>query len=294
MAIKACLTTSSCTNSGITDGILHAAREGADVANMSIGGLPSLNDGNNARSELIDRTIDEYDMQLVVSAGNDGAGANSVGDPSVATSTISVGASISQATWRSNYGSDSDRAMALIPFSSRGPREDGGFKPDVVAPGSAIATIPAWQNGAPVFGTYALPPGYGMFNGTSMSSPQVAGAAALLIGAYKATHGGDRPDPAALRDAIRASADPIAGVGAYEQGMGLVDVAGAWARLQAGYAPHAITATVPVTTPLAPFLTVPGRGVGIHERDGLVAGGSTVTRTYTLTRTSGPAGSVVR
>jgi subtilisin family serine protease len=293
MSIRACLTTTSCTSGGILDGISHAAQNGADVANMSIGGILALNDGNNARAEIIDRTIADYDMQLVISAGNDGPGSNTVGDPGVATSALTVGASITDDTWRANYGSDSATPLALMPFSSRGPREDGGFKPDVVAPGAAIAPIPPWQDGRPIAGTYGLPAGYGLQNGTSMAAPQVTGAAALLVGAHKATHGGARPDPAALRDALRGSATPIPGVGVHEQGTGLVDVAAAWDRLQAGHAPHAITATVPSGSPLAAFLKTPGVGVGIHERDGMVAGGPDRTRTYTVTRTSGPAGTVV-
>src|SRR5262249_38203658 len=50
MAVKVCLTTTSCTSSGLIDGVLYAAHNGADVVNISIGGLPALNDGNNART----------------------------------------------------------------------------------------------------------------------------------------------------------------------------------------------------------------------------------------------------
>ena len=75
----------------------------------------------------------------------------------------------------------------MFVFSSRGPREDGGFKPNISAPGAAVSTIPTWQPAARCAGTYALPPGYGMFNGTSMAAPQAAGAAALLISAAKQT-----------------------------------------------------------------------------------------------------------
>ena len=206
MAVKVCLTTTACTNSGLIDGVLYAANNGADVVNISIGGLPALNDGNNARAELYNRTIAEFNMQIVISAGNSGAGANTVGDPSVATDSISVGSSITDDTWLSNYGSTTQAAESLHPFSSRGPREDGGFKPNIVAPGAAISTTPLWQAGGPVAGTYALPPGYCMFNGTSMAAPQTTGGAALLISAYKATHGGARPTAAALRTAIMSSA----------------------------------------------------------------------------------------
>jgi hypothetical protein len=291
IAVKVCLTTASCTSSGLIDGVLYAAHNGADVVNISIGGLPALNDGNNARAELYNRTIDEFDMQIFISAGNSGAGANTVGDPSVATKAISVGAYVTDDTWLSNYGSVAANAEWLHPFSSRGPREDGGFKPDIVAPGAAVSTTPLWQPGGPVAGTYALPPGFSMLNGTSMAAPEATGAGALLVSAYKATHGGQRPAAAALRSAIRSGATYLPQLGAYEQGTGLLNVASAWEQLRAGQQPTAITATVPVSTVLSSQLATPDLGVGIHDREGVVLG-ERYTRTYTLTRTTGPVQAV--
>src|SRR5262249_11239147 len=148
-----------------------------DVINMSIGGLPALNDGNNARAVLYNRLIDENNVQMFISAGNDGSGANTVGDPAVAEKVDAVGSYISNASWKANYGSSAIRTDNMHPFSSRGPREDGGFKPTLIAPGSAISTTPTWQDGQPVAGTYTLPPGYSMLQGTSMASPQAAGSA---------------------------------------------------------------------------------------------------------------------
>ena len=291
MAVKVCLATTSCTNSGLIDGVLYAATNGADVVNISIGGLPGLNDGNNARAVLYNNTIAAYNMQIFISAGNSGAGANTVGDPSVATDAISVGSYITAETWLANYGSVAANATGLHPFSSRGPREDGGMKPAIVAPGSAISSTPQWQAGGPVAGTYALPPGYSMFNGTSMAAPQTTGAAALLVSAYKATHGGDRPPVAALRNAITSSADYQSNVGAYEQGAGLLDVPGAWSLLNAGPAPRSISGSVPVSTVLSGSLATPNVGIGIHDREGVVLGQKYV-RTFTFLRTTGPKSAI--
>jgi hypothetical protein len=198
-----------------------------------------------------------------------------------------VGSYITRATWLANYGSDPLNDKGLHPFSSRGPREDGGFKPDIIAPGAAISTTPRWQPGGPVTGTYTLPPGYAMLNGTSMAAPQAAGAGALLISAYKATFG-SRPTAAALRSAIRSSAAYQPQLGAYEQGTGLFAVTAAWDQLRAGQRPNAITASVPVSTVLSGQLATPNVGVGIHDREGVTLG-KKYNRTYTLTRTSGAA-----
>ena len=61
--------------------IYVAKQANVDVINMSIGGLPALNDGNNARALLYDRLIDQTNVQMFISAGNNGAGVNTIGDP---------------------------------------------------------------------------------------------------------------------------------------------------------------------------------------------------------------------
>ncbi|MBK1785277.1 S8 family serine peptidase [Prauserella cavernicola] len=285
MSVKVCLSTPSCTSSGLIDGVVYAAENGADVVNISIGGLPALNDGNNARAELYNRVIDTYNVQLFISAGNSGAGANSVGDPSVATDAVSVGSYITDDTWLSNYGSESPVAESLHPFSSRGPREDGGFKPDLVAPGAAISAIPRWQAPEPVPGTYELPAGYGMLNGTSMAAPQATGAAALLVSAYKGLHRGERPPVTALRSALTSTSRFIDGIDANAQGAGLIDTFRALTALR-GPGVHEVTTSVPVSTVLSGQLETPNTGVGIHDREGVTVG-KAYTRTYTLTRTTG-------
>ncbi|MDT0379386.1 S8 family serine peptidase [Streptomyces sp. DSM 42041] len=285
---RACSWSGGCTSVALTEGMIDLVTErGVDIVNMSIGGLPALNDGNNARAELYTRLIDTYDVQLVISAGNSGPGANTIGDPSLADKVLSVGASVSKETWAANYGSRVKTKYDMMPFSSRGPREDGGFTPVIAAPGASVNTVPSWQPGQPVpEAGYDLPPGYGMFQGTSMASPQAAGASALLLSAAKRR--GMELSPLSLRTALTSTADTIKGRQAYEQGAGLIDVEDAWKSIRRGATAHAYTVKAPVDTALSGFLKEPGFGSGLYDREGGLAVGERRTYTVDITRTSGP------
>ncbi|WP_328831409.1 S8 family serine peptidase [Streptomyces sp. NBC_00252] len=284
---RACTWTGGCTNVALTEGMIDlVANRGVDIVNMSIGGLPALNDGNNARAALYTRLIDTYGVQLVISAGNSGPGANTIGDPGLADKVISVGASISKQTWAANYGSQVATSYQLLPFSSRGPREDGGFTPTLVAPGAAINTTQTWMPGAPVpEAGYTLPAGYSMLQGTSMASPQAAGASALLLSAAKQKH--LALTPATLRTALTSTADHIKGVQAYEEGAGLIDIVDAWKSIKDGATSHEYTVKAPVDTAIDYALKTPGFGTGLYDREGGLKAGAKKTYDITLTRTTG-------
>jgi Subtilase family len=292
VSVRVCLFIAGCTAHALIEGMIYAAKDAnVDVINMSIGGLPALNDGNNARAILYNRLIDQSNVQMFISAGNSGPGLNTVGDPSVASKVMSVGTYISKATWQADYGSDSAYVDNQHNFSSRGPREDGGFKPEIIAPGAAVSSTPVWQPGGPVVGTYALPPGYSMFNGTSMAAPQATGAAALLLSAAKQSNVQKQPDQ--LRQALKSSTrflDPTR-AGAHEQGNGLINVGAAWDLLKTNINTVDIRSSVPVNTVISGFLAPPNTGVGIHDREGVTLG-QTYTRQYTFTRTTGNPGPI--
>lgn len=286
VSVRVCLFVAGCTAHALLEGMIYAARDAnVDVITMSFNGLPALNDGDNARAELYNRLIDTYDVQMFIAAGDSGPGSNTVADPSVADDVMSVGSYISKDTWQHNYGSDSARQDTLHGFSARGPREDGGFKPDIVAPGSAVTTAPTWQQGRPVPGSFALPPGYAVSDGTAIAAAQSAGAATLLVSA--ARDGSVEHGPAQLRRALADTARFIPGYQAYEQGNGLIDVGKAWGLLRDGVETVDISSSVPVNTALSDFLATPDVGVGIHDREGVTLGDSYV-REYTFVRHSGP------
>ncbi len=108
-----------------------------------------------------------------------------VGSPGSATQAITVAAHVTKVTWPSidgnNYTYSSPPAVgAIAPFSSPGPRRDGGQKPDISAPGMGI--VSAKSMSAAVANPWINPDGVHFTNqGTSMSSPHVAGGVALLL-----------------------------------------------------------------------------------------------------------------
>ncbi|MFV2017140.1 S8 family serine peptidase [Micromonospora sp. LOL_023] len=294
---RACTFAGGCTAAALTDGMIDLViTRGVDIINMSIGGLPALNDGNNARARLYNTLIDEYGVQMFISAGNSGPGTNTIGDPSVASSVVSVGANISKDTWLANYGSEVNKTKAMFNFSSRGPAEDGGFKPNISAPGSAISTIASYEPGGPVAEAgYPLPPGYGMYNGTSMAAPQATGAIALVLSGAKANN--LEFSTAQLRRAIYSGARWMNNVPAHEQGNGMLHVADTWKLLREGVETAEYSVDAPVCTPISEFLATPHRGTGVYNRcaaeDGGHRPGQTKVYPVTITRTTGPANNVL-
>jgi subtilisin family serine protease len=285
---RACLFIAGCTAHALTEGMIFVAKQSnVDVINMSIGGLPALNDGNNARCVVYKRLIEQSNVQMFISIGNSGPGVNTAGDPGVCDGVLGVGAYITDDTYLADYGAQLYEQDNLHYFSSRGPREDGGFDPDIVAPGAAISTTPLWQPGGGLAST--LPPGYSLLNGTSMAAPQSAGVGALLVSAANAN--GAQKQPAQIREALMSSGrylDPSR-FQAYDQGVGLIDVDAAWNLLRTNLKPVDISSSVEVNTILSDFLATPGIGKGIYDRED-VSVGQSYTRTYTFRRNDGPGG----
>ncbi|MGW1122417.1 S8 family peptidase, partial [Streptomyces tanashiensis] len=154
-------------DSAVIAGMEWAAAEGADVVNLSLGGPDSP--GVDPLEATVDRLTAEKGILFAIAAGNEGeTGPSSVGSPGSADSALTVGAV--------------DRNDRLAPFSSTGPRAgDGAVKPDVTAPGVAITAAAAAGSAIDTRpGTPHPAPGYLAIDGTSMATPHVAGAAAIL------------------------------------------------------------------------------------------------------------------
>ena len=107
-------------------------------------------------------------------------------------------------------------------FSSRGPTDDYRIKPDVVAPGNAV-TAATSKIGIPTQ-AMASPSGYTTVGGTSMATPHVAGAAALLRQLHPGWSTFDIKN--ALMNTARLLLDPRdeKPYSVMDQGAGLIDV----------------------------------------------------------------------
>ncbi|WP_405509340.1 S8 family peptidase [Streptomyces purpurascens] len=152
------------SDSEVLAGIEWAAAEGADVVNMSLGGgdTPAI----DPLEAAVNKLSEEKGILFAIAAGNEGDfGEQTIGSPGSAAAALTVGAV--------------DDKDVLADFSSRGPGLDGALKPDVTAPGVDItaAAAPGSQIAQEVGEN---PAGYMSISGTSMATPHVAGAAAIL------------------------------------------------------------------------------------------------------------------
>ncbi|MBI1936986.1 MAG: S8 family serine peptidase [Ignavibacteriales bacterium] len=167
-----------------------STNDAVDIINMSLGNV--MGGPNDAVSQAVDNACGQG-VVCVVAAGNDGGslGYNSIASPATSSYAISVGAV--------------DNNKYITYFSSKGPsRALYEIKPEVVAIGYQVNT------------TY-LSGQYIKANGTSFSSPFVAGMAALLI------EKNSNWNPLEIKAIITQSAEDL-GFDVWSQGLGLVRI----------------------------------------------------------------------
>jgi len=197
--------TELCDESAILAGMEWAAQNGATAVNLSLGGTdgPEIDPLEQAVADL----TAEYGTLFVIAAGNS-YGNQSIDSPGSAEDALTVGAV--------------DRDDQLADFSSRGPRRgDFGLKPDITAPGVEIVAARAagTDMGTPVGDHYTAA------SGTSMATPHVAGAVAIIAQQHPGW------TAAQLKAALMASAAVEPSLGAHEQGAGRMDVGAAMGQL---------------------------------------------------------------
>ncbi|MEM1565599.1 MAG: S8 family serine peptidase [Candidatus Bathyarchaeia archaeon] len=199
-----------------------------DVISMSLGG-PSLFDGRDIEDQLVDY-ITSHGITVVAAAGNEGPAPMTVASPGSANTAITVGAAAipvqTRVFWDYYYGElgigyylFTSEKPQIIYFSSRGPTSDGRLKPTLAAAGVFI--LSAWHNE-----TY--PQDLAWASGTSMATPAVSGAVALLNTYAEKFIPGATPED--YKQALQKGAVWLEGYSKYDQGAGFLN---AWNALQA-------------------------------------------------------------
>jgi subtilisin family serine protease len=195
MAFKVLDATGSGSSSSVIAGIEMAldpdgnpaTDDAVDIINLSLGGS---GDPDDPLCQAVDNAV-ANGVECVVAAGNSGSSYKTIQSPGVARTALTVGAT--------------DNTDHIASFSSRGPSKKlFGIKPDVLAPGVSI-------NSAKAGG------GYIQYSGTSMSTPHVAGASALLLQLHRGS------SPAVIKGLLMETAKNI-GANLWTQGSGRIDV----------------------------------------------------------------------
>ncbi len=158
------------------------------VVNMSIGA------GGETKNDPLVAAVErlwELGMVVVTAAGNNGPRPCTISSPGTSRKVITVGAS----------DEENDKSGS---FSGRGPTREHIIKPDILAPGNNIYSCQC--NGK-----------YKGLSGTSMSTPIVSGAAALLLEKYP------RMSPDDVKYMLKLSATKL-GYPANRQGWGLLNI----------------------------------------------------------------------
>ena len=179
--------------------IEESSTNGAVLSSNSWGpsGTPRGYDSDTMQTDIGVRDADStttgnQDLTYVLSIMNGYGGTSSQGSPDEAKNLITVGSTKMQTSGGAQILEIDD----LSSNSAHGPALDGRAIPHLVAPGCRVDS--------------AVPTGYGLSCGTSMSSPHVSGTAALLVERWRSSSGVD-PSPAMIKAELLVAARDLAG-----------------------------------------------------------------------------------
>lgn len=197
---KVCESSGYCDESSVLAGMQWAAQV-APVVNMSLS-MYDTPDIDPLEQAVDDLTAADGTLFVIAAGNRGGLGKGTIMSPGTADAALTVGAV--------------DEKDQLAVFSSRGPvGDDEMIKPDITAPGVGIIAARAanGHEGEPAAD------GYVSMDGTSMATPHVAGAAAIIT----EQHPGWSPEQ--RKTLLMGAAQPSAGTSVFDQGAGRLDVA---------------------------------------------------------------------
>ncbi|XP_037050800.1 tripeptidyl-peptidase 2 isoform X2 [Bradysia coprophila] len=194
--------------------VMELCRDGrrVHVINMSYGEHAAWSNSGRV-GELMTEVVNKYGVVWVAAAGNHGPALSTIGTPPdiVQPCLVGVGAYVSPEMMEAEYTLRQKLPPNVYTWTSRDPCVDGGQGVTVCAPGAAIASVPEY--------TLAKQQ---LMNGTSMASPHVAGAVALLLSGL--IHRNLSYSPYSVKRALWDSATYLSHVDPFAQGNGLLNV----------------------------------------------------------------------
>ncbi|KAJ9587783.1 hypothetical protein L9F63_018809, partial [Diploptera punctata] len=191
------------------------------VINMSYGEHAHFSSSGRI-GELMNDVINKYGVIWVASAGNHGPALCTIGTPPDISSNniIGVGAYVSPDMMIAEYSLRQKQPGMPYTWTSRGPTIDGDFGVTVCAPGGAITSVP----------NFTLRSSQ-LMNGTSMASPHVCGAIAILLSGLEKKW--LQYSPYSIKRALENTALYLESLDAFAQGRGLLQVEKAFDHLVA-------------------------------------------------------------
>jgi len=149
---------------------IHTNSWGSSGSNL-FGKYTSESQDVDDRANYYDRYYNGAEgLVILFAAGNDGSDPDTVSPPATAKNVITVG------MHQSRYSGAPDTIMS---GSSRGPVDDGRIKPDILAPGGYVRSCKA-QEASDTGGSSWSNSWYLEYTGTSMATPNAAGASAMI------------------------------------------------------------------------------------------------------------------
>ena len=176
----------------------HMQEYGIRIVNISVG---SLSRRDMTENSILVRGVNaawDDGLVVVVAAGNHGPGRMTITTPGISRKVITVGCS-------DDHKEVEVMGSRMVDYSGRGPTAACICKPDLVAPGCSVVSCSSRADK------------YTIKSGTSMSTPIVSGAVALLLERFPDMSNKD------VKLRLRESSVDI-GLPRNQQGWGLLDV----------------------------------------------------------------------